>query len=214
MQADFTTKQGSVVPDGSSDAHFVAVSILMLSWFLLHCTIWLGVNSFAFSFWTLFSLRSYISTSLAPSSCSSLLYCSSFCIRTACLELPQSLLPACKEQLFSGMAPPASPTPARTLNLPITFSWRCFTFVQVFNKMVTTRASLHKLQSSRFNVTFSPLVCNSRSIGEQFIGEPPGTPPYPSSLCYCKLHLQLHHFSYIQKLAARGKNCGCIKYCW
>lgn len=31
LQADFTMKQGSVVPDGSSDARFVAVSFLMLS---------------------------------------------------------------------------------------------------------------------------------------------------------------------------------------
>lgn len=116
LQADFTMKQGSVVPDGSSDARFVAVSFLMLSWllYLKHCTTWLGVNSFAFSFWTLFSLRSYVSTSLAPSSCSSLLYYSSFSIRMARFELPQCLLPACREQLFSGMAPPASPTPAES----------------------------------------------------------------------------------------------------
>lgn len=129
-------KQGSVVPDGSSDAHFVAVSFLTLNSLLYfkHCTIWLGVNSFAFSFWTLYSLRSYISISLAPSSCSSLRYYSSLSIKMACFELPQSLLPACKEQLFSGMAPPASPTPASPLNLPITFSWRGFILLRSLTK--------------------------------------------------------------------------------
>lgn len=35
-------------------------------------------------------------------------------IRMARFELPQCLLPACREQLFSGMAPPASPTPAES----------------------------------------------------------------------------------------------------
>lgn len=108
MQTDW--EAGMVILDGSSDAHFVGLSFLLLHWLLFFqsCTIWLSVNSVTYRFWT------WIHIQILP-------FCLFWLPPVAPVYFPTHLpapawllwaSPACDEQFLSRMTPLACPTPS------------------------------------------------------------------------------------------------------
>lgn len=179
---------------------------------------------------------------LALSNCSDLFYHLPFCTRMGCFEilLPMKRCSSLGGFLWHVPLLPAPPCPVLFVPFRMNhwcsaasaalsqaylifssesahqvFRERLHFFVLAFKNYWSSGASLCSLHSSRFTVTFfSNLFIVWGASGNDSQGEPPAPPPYLSSLYCWELLPHLHHFSYMQKLAARGKDCGRIKYCW